>query len=175
MALKKIVLTLADRQILSGVLNRQTEVRVVAARMIRELALRLKITGSTKLVDRLNEEAREAAVSAPTWDDLGDLGAYLERINGELREENEDATPVSLKKHEKELIELVEVTVDSIYLEWIRDRMAEVDWAKVRASMPTGEIREIAIQVTIAQSIAVACAADAIDKAIAWVEEESHE
>ena len=167
MALKSITLTVSDRQILHGVLSRQTEVKVKSARMIRELAISFKTDASTKMLDRLNEEAKGAAVAAPSWDDLANIKRYLGETNEKLVDANPSATPIVLKDYEEALADDLEITIDSLYLEWMKDQLANVEWSKAKMVMPTGEQKVVEIQVSVGQAIAIACAADAIDRAIA--------
>ena len=167
MAPKSITLTFSDRRILHGVLSRQTEVDVKVARMIRELAISFKTDASTKMLDRINEEAREAVVAAPSWDDLGNLKVYLGEVNEKLTDANSEATLIVLKDYEEALAEDLEVTIDSVYLVWARDKLAEIDWTKAKMMTPSGEQRVVNVPVSVAQAVAIACAADAIDRAIA--------
>ena len=167
MAPKSITLTFSDRQILHGVLSRQTEVNVKVARMVRELAISFKTDASTKMLEGLNEKARAAVVPAPRWDELINLKKYLGEVNEKLTDANPDATPIVLKDYEEALAEDLKVTIDTVYLVWMRDKLAEIDWTKAKMMTPSGEQRVVDVPVSVAQAVAIACAADAIDRAIA--------
>ncbi len=167
MAVKSITLSVSDRQILHAVLSRQEKVTVKSARMIRELALGFMTGPTSKMLDRINKEARDARVPLPSWEDLANLKMYLGRVNEELTDTDKDATLIALKDYEEILVEPVEASIDSLYLEWVKEKLELVDWANAQMTLPTGETKAVKVPVSVSQAIAIAELADAIDRALA--------
>jgi hypothetical protein len=163
MALQKVTLGLAERRIISGVLNRQEEVDVRTARDMREIRNRLEIRKTDKLIDRMTEEAAEARVRIPDWDDLFDLAAWLAEVNEELAKDEEERTSIELKKHEKELAGAVERTIDENYIQWLKKALEEVKWNRLRIQRGQGQFEDVTVTLPLGQVEAIASTADALD------------
>jgi hypothetical protein len=159
MALQKVQLGLAERRIISGVLGRQEKVDVPVARTIREISKRFEVRKTDKLIDRVTEEASEARVRTPGWDDLTNLVAYLAGVNEELE------TPIELKKHEEELVGVVERTIDEHYVQWLKKALEAVEWNKLRVQVGQGQFEDVTITLSLGQVVAIASTADALDAA----------
>jgi len=133
-----IKLGLAERQVINIMLtNLPEEVKsnVDTARMVRAVYKALDLGGAARAVNALQEDARKLGVELPGWDDI-------------------------LEKSEP-----VEYEIDSTVLSWLRDRLQQHDFSKMKVA-GQGQARWIEVVVPIAQHVAIANLADAIAEAL---------
>lgn len=136
MALKTIVLGLAERQIAQAVLADVPKVDIDTARMVRAVRERLDLRQATKAVEKMTEENKADGFAEPTWEDLLDL---------------EDQK---------------EYTSDELFLRWLQEKLQAKEWGKAKRMMQDGTVKQLEVPVAIAQMVAIANLADALADAL---------
>lgn len=169
MSLKKISLTVADRQIIGNLIADPSKADLDTARQIAEVRRRLGVRQASKLVDKLNEGLRDLVMLPLSWDDLGDPTDRLAEIDEKIEAERVEKERDELKKFRKQLEKIAEVgyTIDDAYLKWLRNLCVEKDWKKAKRQERDGRVSEVEVIVHPSLLVAFVDLADKIEAAIA--------
>src|SRR3972149_11210738 len=88
MPIKKLQLTLAERQGIELLVGEPRDGKVEAARMVRHIRVKLELRRTSRMLDRINKQLKELELQELNWDDLLDPSDLNERI-GELLSESQ--------------------------------------------------------------------------------------
>ena len=168
-SLKKVNLTIADRQIIGNLIADPPKADLDTARQVAEVRRRLGIRQASKLVDKLNEGLRDLTMLPLSWDDLDDPTDRLADIDDKIEVEEVDKERDELEKFRKQLEKIAEVeyTIDDAYLKWLRSLCVEKDWKKAKRQERDGSVREVEVIAHPSLLVAFADLADKIEAAIA--------
>lgn len=169
MALKRMMLSLAERQIGVLLIANLTKSDVATARMVREVRSRLELKRAGKTIEKLTERSQEFGLLPLSWDDMLDPGEFLADLEGRIEAEEAEQEREKLEKFrgaiEKHVIE-ESYALDDSYLRFLQDLCEEKDWSKAKMRLPNGSMKEIEVPVSPAQLVAFANFADKINAAI---------
>jgi len=176
MPVRKLQLTLADRQIVMLLIGEPRDGKVDAARMVHHIQDKLDLRRGGRLLDRINRHLKEMELPALTWDDLIDPSDLVERLE-------EMAAKATVDDDRRELSEMrgkveaigsaTEFSLDDGHLAWLRDLIADKDWRKPQKIRRDGqaEAEEVVPGVPAALLEVFAEVADAVTDALMSKEE----
>jgi len=177
--LKKLTLTVVERQLIARLLERvEGEVNLAAARSVREVRRRLDLREAgrqVEQVERLVADYRGDMRGLP-WDDVADPSDMLADFRDRLAEEQAGETPDAAEMHrlERLLARLEdlpaehEYTLDDAMLRWLQTLCTTVKWNMARnIDRSTGQVHTIEIPVDPALLVVFADVADKVTAALA--------
>jgi hypothetical protein len=171
MALKRITLTPADRQIVQLLIAKPGgKAGVDLARKVREVRRRFDVRQFEKQLDKLNERLAEWRIRFSTWDNLMDATELLAEIVAMSKEEEVEEEKTKLAKllgRVKAFVKPREYTIDEIYLAWLQELIQARDWSKARQMQQDGSSKEIETDVHSSHMEAIAEFADVVRDAVA--------
>ena len=176
MPVRKLQLTLADRQIVMLLIGEPRDGKVDAARMVHHIQDKLELRRGVRSLDRINRHLKEFELPDLTWDDLIDSSDLVGRV-GEMaakaKVDDERREMAELHDRLEAIGQAVEFTLDDAHLVWLRDLIADKDWRKPQKIRRDGqaEVEEIVPSVPAALLETFADVADKVTDALAGKEE----
>lgn len=131
--LRTITVSLAERVLISKLLNTCTKGDVQTSRTIRALRQDLDLRTAVRVLDAMIARAQEEKIAPPNWEDLLDLASLPDDDLLKARQQERvdvffgvsaDAAVVLKRFAPKDY------TVDETHLAWLRDQISGHDWAK---------------------------------------------